>query len=165
MGLSSYPISKGVEVMPPALLAVLPAIIGGAATVGTTIYDHVSAPGAPKPPDTSAQDALAKTQASTQEKEAIAHQAPDIQTQLGGAVAPDYYADLAAKNAGYAGDTNQARDALSGIFGGTGGGAGVTGPQGTAPGGKGGKSIFEDLISQNFGEGDEKGFSGGFTGV
>jgi hypothetical protein len=150
--------------MPPALIAALPIIIGGIGT-GVTAYEAFKgSPSAPKPPDTSAQDALAKTQASTQEKEAIARQAPDLQTQLGGAVAPDYYADLAAKNAGYAGDTNQARDALSGIFGGE-GGPSVTGPQGTAPGSKGGKSIFEDLISQNFGEGEEKGASGGFTGV
>lgn len=152
--------------MPPALIAALPIILAGATTGITAFEAFKGGPSAPKPPDTSAQDALAKTQAATQEKEAIARQAPDLQTQLGGAVAPDYYADLAAKNAGYAGDTNQARNALSSFFGGGSEGSGVTGPQGTAPGGKGGKGIFEDLISQNFGgEGEDKGASGGFTGV
>lgn len=147
--------------MPFALPAILPLLIGaGISGISSLVGGGASTS---KPADTSAQTDLAKTQAATQEKEAIARQAPDIQTQLGGAVAPDYYADLAAKNAGFAGDTNQARNALSSFFGE--GGSGVASPQGTAPGDKGGKGIFESLISQNFGEGEDKGASGGFTGV
>ena len=141
--------------MPPAIIA---AIIGAASTIGVTAYEHASAPGTPKPPPP---DPTIAANQQTQEREAIAKQAPDIQTQLGGAVAPDYYADLAAKNAGFAGDTNQARDALSSLFGGSSPGS----PQGTAPGPNGGKSIFEDLVSQQFPQSDNEGVTGGFTGV
>lgn len=144
-------------------IAALASIIGGATATGTSLYSLASAPGAPKPPDTTAQDAAAKAQAATTEKEAIARQAPDLQSQLGGAVAPDYYADLAAKNAGYAGDTNQSREALSSLFS---NGTSPTSPQGTAPG-PGGKSIFEDLLSQHGGRSGEGELAatGGFTGA
>lgn len=148
--------------MPPALIAALPLIISGVGT-GITAFEALKGgPSAPKPADTSVEDAKVKAQQSQEEKAAIARQAPDIQTQLGGSVAPDYYADLAAKNAGFAGDTNQAHAALSNFFGGAEGG--VTSPQGAPPGGAGGKGIFESLISQNFGD-EDKGASGGFTGV
>lgn len=144
-------------------IAAIATIIGAGASVGTSAYELVSAPGTPKPPDTSVQDAQNKAAAATQEKEAIARQAPDLQTQLGGAVAPDYYASLAEKNAGFAGDSNQGRDALSNFFGTS--APSLTGPAGTPPGGSGGKGIFEDLISQSGNSGDDKGASGGFTGV
>jgi hypothetical protein len=152
------------EIMPDlgiTEIAALASIIGAGTSVGLGVKSLVDTPGAPKPPDTTAATAAA----STQEKEAIARQAPDLQQQLGGAVAPDYYAALAEKNAGYAGDSNQGRDALSTFFGGS-TPTSLTGPGSTAPGGSGGKNIFEDLIAQSGGGGgDDKGASGGFTGV
>jgi|SRR5882757_6824979 len=130
-----------------SLIEALPSLFG---------FGGKSSTPAPTPaPDNSA----AKVAAATQEKEAIARQAPDIQTQLGGAVAPDYYADLAAKNAGYAGDTNQARSALSPFFGGD--INGLIGPASATPQSDG-KSIFEDLIARQGGD-DDKGVSGGFS--
>lgn len=133
--------------MPIGLIEALPSLFGFGGSSS-------SAPAA-----TSAAPDNSKAIAATQEKEAIARQAPDIQAQLGGAVAPDYYADLAAKNAGFVGDTNQARNALSPFFGGD---ASLTGPASTPPTQQsGGKSIFEELIARQGGD-DDKGVSGGF---
>lgn len=132
-----------------SLIEALPSLFG---------FGGKSSTPAPTPvPDNSA----AKAAAATQEKEAIARQAPDLQTQLGGAVAPEYYADLAAKNAGFAGDTNQSRNALSSFFGGE--TSDLIGPASATPKPEsGGKSIFEELIARQ-GSDDDKGVSGGFS--
>lgn len=153
--------------MPQAIIPLVIAAVGTAATVGTDIYSMVNKPGAPKPADTSAADALAKLKSDTGIKEAILNQAPSIQAQLGGSVSPDYYLQAASTQSGNAGETNLARQALQSFLGlggetgesGTPGGSSVTSaftPPSTLPfstsggggTGSGQPGVFEGLLSQ-----------------
>lgn len=153
----------------------IPLITAAAAatSIGGTIYQVAKGSGggqqAPTAPGASAASSATDT---TQEKAQIARQAPNIQSQLGGAVSPDYYAEEAAREAGFPGDSNVARTALSQFLG----LGSVPDSQGTTPGfgtsnadspfnplslktgDGGGGSIFSDLMG-----GNQQEVSGGYS--
>lgn len=63
------------------------------------------------------QQAAANAQAQAQQKAAISRQAPNMQEQLGGSVAPDYYAQQLATETGAAGQSNVGMDAFRQFLG------------------------------------------------
>lgn len=98
----------------PAIVPFIPLIVAGvgAASTGIGLYESLHQPGAPKqqqeqpkPPDQSA------------EKAAFLAAAPSVQERLGGAVAPDFFANEVARVTGNAGDSDLAKSVLSQYLG------------------------------------------------
>lgn len=105
----------------PAVLGFLPLLALEAAGPLLSKALAPKGPSGPSEDDLKKQAAEAEAKQKAQEdvrtKEAILHQAPSIQAQLGGAVAPEYYIAESAREAGAAGEENLARQALSGFLG------------------------------------------------
>ena len=159
----------------PAIIPLIPLIVGGigaASSIGGLFGggDKAKAPAAEaaKPPD------------QTQEKEQILAAAPSVQERLGGAVAPDFFANEVARVTGNPGDTDLAKSVLSQFLGlgdtsskmglNDGGTTGEAGGQNFSPFNVSGSSthgaqpsFFEGLLGGGGSGGDGMNeFSGGF---
>jgi hypothetical protein len=98
------------QVIIPIALAVSAAI--GAVGLGEEIANQPSTPNPAVQQKQQAQAAASNNaQQQAADKSAIAQQFPNLQEQLGGAVAPDYYQEASANLIGDAGDTNVAKGA------------------------------------------------------
>lgn len=124
----------------PFIVPFLPLIISGA-TAGIQMGMQLAGVGQPSPGAANEamqkqqQDALTQQHAQTVRaaQDAARQYAPNLQAQLGGAVSPDYYAQVTAANTGYGDQVNAVRQALA--------------QQGIAPQ-QGGSSL--NLTSTNF---------------
>lgn len=169
----------------PAVIPFIPLIAAGIG-VGAPLIEHAVEGGPPDPTKAlqqqlAAQQAAQKQQQDLTAKESAITQAPNIQAQLGGSVAPDYYISETAP-----GESNPAREALQGFLGLTAGteapsagAAGTSAPgltpapgTGTGTGGSGGgdNKFFEELISKYLptgagggGDSSGSGTSGGYV--
>ena len=98
--------------------AAIPLIIEVALTAAPMVERAVSGdPSADMRKQMEEQQRQQKTTGDLATKEAALRQAPSIQSQLGGAVAPEYYVQEAARETGAAGQENLSRQALEGFLG------------------------------------------------
>lgn len=163
----------------PAIIPFIPLIAAGV-SAGVPLIEKAVAGGGDPNADLQKQIAAAQAQQKSQQdvitKEAIARQAPSLQAQLGGAVAPEYYISESAREVGAAGSDNLSREALTGFLGLSGEGPGGVTPATTtpgaatssltpgtpAPGAGAGSNVFEELLSKYFpGGGGGVGGAGG----
>lgn len=130
--------------MPPALIAVLPAIIAAAGTAATLGVELTNQPGA-TPPISKAPvpQSAATNQAQTA---AVSNTLPTLQSLTGGSLSPEYAAQWGADQAGLNNNPQAAQNiqaAINQYFG-----LGAPGQTGLTPtGGTGGNSIT-DLLSR-----------------
>lgn len=115
--------------MPPALITLLPALIGlGTAGVSTGL--ELSGAFNPSTKPSTADTVATNTATQNNEKAAIGQQFPTLQTQVGGSVSPEYYSQMAQLATGTANSPTGGASAqfdLNQLFGGTGGpSAGLT---------------------------------------
>ena len=102
----------------PAIIPFIPLIAAGI-SAGVPLVEHAveGDPTAGLMKQLQEQQAKSKAQQDLQTKEAALTQAPNIQTQLGGAVAPDYFIAETARESGSSGQENIVRQALQGFLG------------------------------------------------
>ena len=151
------------EVIIPLVVAIGGSLVGKAVSGGGPSSEDLQK-------QIQAQQAQQKQQQDLATKEAVLRQAPSIQAQLGGAVAPEYYIQEASREAGAAGEENVARQALQGFLGlsGTSGGAtsGTTAPGLDIPIRQEGQppNFVEDILTRFGGGGStgDTGTSGGY---
>ena len=98
----------------PAIAPLIPLIASGIGAIGTgvSLFEQANQPGLPQQ-----QATVAKPPDQTAEKEAFLTAAPSVQERLGGAVAPDFFANEVARLTGNAGDTDLAKSVLSQYLG------------------------------------------------
>lgn len=144
----------------PAIIPFIPLIAAGI-SVGAPLAEKAIAgdPNAAAEKQLQTEQTQQKAQQALTAKEAVLNQAPSIQSQVGGAVAPEYYIQEAAKETGNAGEENLSRQALEGFLGLSGANTGPSAggsnpPTSSSPG------IFE-LLSSFGSPGSEVGVSGG----
>lgn len=159
---------------------IVPILVGiaSAVSIGAGVKSLVSSPGSPQPQQQAQPEAIpsgptpgetaAKVDADNAKQQLIARQFPNIQSQLGGSVAPDYYIEQAARDAGFPGESGLATKALSQFLG-LAGDSNQTGAAAGSDIGVGGSntnipqvgSVVPDLFS-SFAPDAQAQFSGGF---
>lgn len=169
----------------PAVVPFIPLIVG-AFTVGESLYQMASQPGAPKPNPAGEQQ---PTTNPAGEKQSFFQAAPSVQERLGGSVSPDFFASEVARVSGNPGDAELAKQTLSQLLGlgstpetqGTAAGSSnfgsgipnfspfnvnpTSGGGGQSPFGGGGvgPNFFESLIPQMQQDQQSPGVSGGYS--
>lgn len=147
----------------PWFAALVPAItaIGTAASAAEGLYGIIrqsegtggTLQSGPQPATSTAQDA---------QKAAIINQAPNIQSQLGGSVSPDYYANQAATDTGNPGNADIAKQVLQQFLG----LGGTPSNQGTTPAGSVGSNTqpsFTNFLQPQGSDFNQPGFLEGLV--
>ena len=130
----------------PAIIAAIITAATGAATTGLALANE---PHTPKPTPL---QSVAPTSTTQADKQLISQQLPTLQSQLGGDVSPNYFAQLAQQNSGILGQQGAgggAQQAIAQFFGGGGGGnqaPGLTGGSGLT--GKSSSSLVDNYLQQ-----------------
>ena len=157
-----------------ALPAIIPALIGAAATVGQVIYSDVNQPGAPKSPGPVAPVAQSPTTNAGQTT-AAAQTLPTLQSLTGGSLSPEYASQFATLQSGQGNNPQAAGNvqaAINQFFGLGAPGQGGLSTGGVSPGGNSitqllqggiagvpgssggtgapGSSVTDSLLNQNF---------------
>lgn len=106
----------------PVTATILAAVIGAGTTVGTTVYNHLSAPSAPKPPDPATVTANAVS-AETANRATATKEAgqflPALQASTSGGLSPeayDQFASIFSGNANLSG-SKQMQDLIAKFLG------------------------------------------------
>lgn len=96
----------------PAIVPFIPLIISA---VGTGISTYSALKGPPSPPKAAPE--VPKPPDQSAEKQAILASAPNVQERLGGAVAPEFFAEEAARVSGNPQDVDLAKQVLGSYLG------------------------------------------------
>jgi hypothetical protein len=108
-----------------ATIGAIASVAGAGVSIGETLSNRPGQPQQQQVEPTAVGDlstpgkeqATANASTAAQQKAAIARQYPNLQEQLGGAVAPDYLISQAATEAGAPGETNVGADAFRQFLG------------------------------------------------